>query len=1074
MKVNSILLMITLFAAASMAASKGFAQNLSDIKVNLNTGNGSLKDVFSQIESQTDFRFAYRNNLISSDKEVYMPETSLTVKSALDLALKDTGLGYRQLNNSIIIFRNAPKPELNAQEGIVSGAVKDERGQALPGVSVRVKGEKAGSITDVNGKFTIRTKESAAILIFTYIGYATLEVRTDHSPLTITMNPDAGKLDEVVVVGYGVTSKRNNTGSVTSITSKDIALQAVSDPLSALQGRVTGLDITGTSGYPGSSYHVQLRGINSIMGGNDPLYIVDGIPFVSESLNQFTGANGATSPLNSINPADIERIDILKDADATAIYGSRGANGVILITTKKGQSGKTTVDAKIYSGVSSVNHKVDMLSTAEYLALRKEAFANDGITPTESNAPDLTVWDQNTDNNWQEKLFGKSANLTEAQLSVSGGSDKTNFLLSGTYRKEDNVVPGNTGFDRGALNFNLNHTSADNKFNLTASVKYSADANNSLATDVTQYYNLAPNYPVYDSTGNYYWYGNDQNPIAYFERKYQSSTKNLVTNMLAKYNILTGLNAQVSAGINRISMHQTQTLPEVSFNPQNYTTSMAYYGNNEVNSYIIEPQVNYERQLSKGNLRLLAGGTWQSSIREGQNLEGDGFSSDEQLDNPDAAVTLLSRGYNYSQYRYTSVFGRATFNWDEKYIINGTFRRDGSSRFGPDKRLGNFGAVGLAWIFSNEAFLKDKQNVLSFGKLRGSYGTVGNDQIGDYQYFDSWSAASFPYAGLGTLFPTRFSIPDYSWEVNHKLEAAMELGFLKDRILLTVDYFRNKSNNQLVNYALSPQSGFHGFTSNLPAQLQNTGMELELNTTNISGDGFKWNSTISFTKTKNKLVKYPGLEGSSYSSIYFIGQPINVVTGYQSLGIDSQTGLPLFKDLDNSGSITDPEDMVILGTPSPEYYGGFLNNFSYKNWSLSFFFQFVKQEGGSLNYGYLSSPIGARVNKDVSALSRWNTTGQNTDIPIATSTTGDAYAAYNLWRLSDANWVDASFIRLKNINIGYNLGSLLKRAGLSRCLVFVQGQNLFTITSYDGFDPETKGLVLPPLAAYTAGLQVSF
>ncbi|HEY0176256.1 MAG TPA: SusC/RagA family TonB-linked outer membrane protein, partial [Pedobacter sp.] len=512
----------------------------------------------------------------------------------------------------------------------------------------------------------------------------------------------------------------------------------------------------------------------------------------------------------------------------------------------------------------------------------------------------------------------------------------------------------------------------------------------------------------------------------------------------------------------------------ISFDPATYTASQGYYGNNEVNSYIAEPQLDYSRKIGKGTLQLLAGGTLQSSIQEGQNLLGEGYPSDEQLNNPQAAVTLTSRGYNYSDYKYTSVFGRATYNWDEKYILNGTFRRDGSSRFGPNKRFGNFGAIGGAWLFSNESFIKDHPGFLSFGKLRGSYGTVGNDQIGDYQYYDSWTASSFPYAGSGALYPSRFANPDYSWEVNHKLEAAVELGFLKDRILLTADYYRNKSSNQLIGYVLSSQSGFTSYTANLPAELENKGFEFELSTINIRRDKFKWTSSFNLTIAKNKLLKYPGLESSSYANTYFIGQPINVTTGYISTGINPQNGIPTFKDLNNDGSIDDPNDMAILGTTTPKFYGGLQNTFTYKNWSLDFFFQFVKQEGPLLNYGYQSYPYGRGSNKDISALDRWTTPGQITDIPIATSTTGEAYTAYNLWRLSSANWGDASFIRLKNVALRYNLGALFKNLKVNNFSVFVQGQNLFTITHYDGFDPETKGLVLPPLSIYTAGLQISF
>lgn len=1079
MKINAVILITILTTVTSLMASSGTkAQTLNQVTVTIGLKRGTLRDALTKIEHQTDFRFAYKKELITGLKEVNLPEQVRSVSYTLDQLLSGTGIQYKQMNNSIILYKDPEKETtlVSTQEQRITGTVKDENGVAMPGVSVRVKGQPIVVTTNNEGKFSISVSDKTAYLVFSYIGYASLEYKAEAGQvISISLKPDVGTLDAVVVIGYGTTTKRNNTGSVTSITSKDIANQPVSDPLSALQGRVAGLDITGTTGYPGSSYNVLLRGINSINGGTAPLYIVDGVPFVSQNLDQFTGANGITSPLNSINPSDIERIDILKDADATAIYGSRAANGVILITTKRGKSGKTTLDTRVYSGISYVNHQIEMLNTQQFLALRRQAFKNDKITPDQDNAPDLTLWDQNTDNNWQDKLIGNTAKLTEAQASLSGGSEQTNFLFSGTYRRETTVLPTSTGYNRGAANFNLNHKSADNKFSFTASAKYVGDQNRSVPTDAAQYYNLTPNIPIYTPDGGYYYRTiNDQNPIASFERKYLSTSQNLSTNALVKYNIFEGLNAQVSAGYNRMTMKQIQTYPEKSFNPLSYSASLGYYGNSSVNSYIVEPQLDYTLKIDKGNLKLLAGGTIQSSISEGQRLQGEGFPSDEQLNNPNAAVSMTSKSYNYSDYKYTSFFGRATYNWDEKYILNGTFRRDGSSRFGPGKRFGNFGAIGAAWLFANESFIKDNLTFLSFGKIRSSYGTVGNDQISDYQYNDSWSAASFPYAGSGTLYPTRFANPNYQWEVNHKFEAALELGFFKDRILLTADYYQNKSGNMLIEYVLSSQSGFTSYVANLPAELQNNGFEFELSTININKNDFKWNSSLNLTIARNKLLKYPGLENSAYASRYFIGQPINVTTGYKSTGINPQNGIPTFEDKNGNGSITDPDDLYILGTTTPKFYGGIQNSFSYKNWSLDFFFQFVKQEGPLLNYGYQSSPYGVRVNKDISALNSWTTPGQITDIPIATTTTGAAYTAYNQWRLSSANWGDASFIRLKNVSLRYNLAPLFKNLKVNNFTVYIQGQNLFTITKYNGYDPETKGFALPPLTAYTAGLQMSF
>jgi len=1078
MKVNAILLVISLFAVSSLYAVNSSAQGLQEVTVSLGFSKGNLQEAFAKIEQQTDFRFAYKKEVISGVKVPQLEARQRSVKQILDALLQGSGLNYKLLNNSIIIFK-APVPltPVNNYREEINGVVKDEKGNEMPGVSVKVKGKTIAAITDGNGAFKIQASADD-ILIFSYIGYSTIERPVQSAkPMNIFLEPQSGTLDAVVVIGYGTTTRRTNTGSVTTVGAKQIANQPVGDPIAALQGRVAGLDISSVTGYPGSAYNVRLRGQNSITAGTAPLYIVDGIPFISESLSQFSGANGNQSPLASINPADIEQIDILKDADATAIYGSRGANGVILITTKKGKSGKPAFTANVYTGISTVSKRVKMLNGSEYLAMRREAYANDAVTPTDAQAPDLLLWDQNLDQNWQDLLIGNSANLSELQLGLSGGTEQTKYLISGTYRDEKIVLPGDLGFKRGALNMSLNHSSVDQKFQFTSSLKYTLDENNTLQSDVTSFFNLAPNFPIYDAQGNYYWIGNEQNPMAYFERTNVSNTNNIFGNTTLSYQFLTGLTAKVSAGFNKMDMKQTQTLPKLGFNPVSYTGSSANYGTSNLNSYIVEPQLNYNVRLGKGSLAALVGGTWQHSLREGQGVTGSGYISDLQLDNIKAATLITPRSYSYTKYRYTSVFGRLTYNWDEKYIVNGTFRRDGSSKFGPNNRFGNFGAVGAAWLFSNENFIKENLPFLSFGKLRGSFGTVGNDQIGDYQFLDSWTPTSYPYGGIGGISPSRFPNPDYSWEVNRKLEAGLDLGFFNERLLLTTNFYRNRSDNQLIGSTLSSQSGFTSYQANLPAQVENKGWEFELSSINIKKKDFSWNTSFNLSLAKTKLLKYPDLKNSANAAKYVIGQPLSIVMGFDFLGINPQTGVPEFRDLNGDKAITDPADLIVIGNTMPKFYGGIQNSFTYKNFSLDFFFQFVKQEGPLLNYGYLSYSNGSALrNKDISALERWTMPGIPSMIPGASATAGKLiYTAYqNNYRLSNAVWGDASFIRLKNVSLKYNFKDLLKSWKFNNITMYVLGQNLFTITSYDGFDPETKGYSMPPISVYTAGLQVSF
>lgn len=1085
MKISLLAILFT--AASTFVAYSSAAQHLREVKASLPTGTASLRDALKQLEKQTDIRFSYRTGDISGFNSLAVDGNGTNVADILDNLLANTGLRYEQVGNAVILKKApvAPVPTTVAPVAVqpgLAGQVVDENGLPLAGVTVRIKGASAVTTTDNDGRFILTAPGAGAILVVSYIGYQTREVngaQLTGANSTVALQPDFGKLDEVTVIAYGTTSKRVSTGSSAGISATEIAQAPINNPLEALQGRIAGLEVNATNGLPGSAFTVRLRGLNSTRsGGNDPLYIVDGVPYFSQPLNQFTGDNGQQSPLAGINPADIERIDILKDADATAIYGSRAANGVVMITTKKGTAGRPQVNFHAYSGAGKVTNLLEVLNTAEYLELRREAFRNSNIEPTEENAPDLLTWSQTEDQNWQKRLIGGTAKLTEANFSVSGGSEQTRFMISGTFRNEGTVQPGDNGYQKGSGLLSLDHRSSDNRFGITATANYVADFNDAMATDISQYYNLAPNMPIYDDAGAYYWYGNDQNPIAFLERRHETRNNALLTSATVRYSPLQGLTLSTAVGYNRTTLNQLQLYPRISFNPTSSATSMAYFGNGENSSYSIEPQATYTYTHGKGKLDVLAGATWQENVRDGQFLQGEDFTSDAQLHNIAAAVTIRPRSFNYSKYRYQAGFARVTYNWANTYIVNASFRRDGSSRFGPDRRVGNFGAVGAAWVFSEENLLKEGLPFLSFGKLRGSFGSTGNDQIGDYGFLDSWSYTTYPYGGISGLYPTRVANPEYSWERNRKLEGGLELGFLNNRLSLNVNYYFNRSDNQLINFTLSPQTGFPGYTANLPAIVHNKGWEFEATSVNVRNDAFEWSTSANLTLSRNKLVEYPGLEGSSQESNFAIGHPLGSVYGFKFTGVDPATGVAQFEDLDGDGQVTNQQgDMYVIGNRLPDFFGGVANTLTYRKLSLNFLLQFVKQQGEALNYGYMaSSALGLRANFDRSIVDRWRQPGEQTDIPRSAAGSGDiGYTTYNtFYRHSDALWVDASFIRLKNVTLAYDFTSLLPQLKTQRISLYAQGQNLFTITSYDGFDPETRGRVVPPMKYYTAGIRFTY
>lgn len=1049
------ILPILLFAFCLQVSAKGYGQ-----KLNLDLKDVDIQTALKEIRKQTGYLFFYKNEDLKNTGRLSVRLRNAGVDQALDEILVNTNLRYQIIDKTIILKKAPAQAPATIEELTIriSGKVTDASGTPLEGATITVRGTNVATTTDASGNFVLNDVSPEATLLISFVGYRTRSVSVQNRPIiNVSMDMAVNNLDETVVIGYGTTSKRYNTGAVSSVTSEVLENQPVNDPISALQGRVPGLMITSSSGMAGSGYSVRIRGENSIKQGNDPLYIIDGVPFISESLNTFEGANGLQNPLSTINPNDIERIDVLKDADATAIYGSRGANGVILITTKSGKRSDNRASFNVYSGMTKINRKLDFLNTAQYLQMRKDAFRLDTVEATEANAPDLKLWDQNDYTDWQKLLIGGTGHVFAAQAGVSGGNDQSNFILSANYRRETSVMYGNLPYQKGGAHLGVNHRSKNNKFGLTGSVIYSLDDNQNIATDLTMYINLPPNMPRYNDDGTLYFLGTGENPLSYVNRRYESKSFTFLGNATARYNLTTGLDVKANFGFTDIRMDQVLTLPENSFNPQTYASSSSQFGNSSVRSYIVEPQLEYNKVAGPGKLQVLAGASWQQNVSQSDYLLGSGYSSDALLKDIASATSLTVRSANYALYRYQSLFGRVNYNIKRRYIVNASFRRDGSSRFGPGNQFGNFGAVGAAWIFSQEQFFNIP--AISFGKLRVSYGTTGNDQIGDYQYLDSWSSAGFPYGGVSGLAPSRVYNPNYGWEVNKKFEAALDLGFFKDRVLLSAGYYNNRSSNQLVGYTLSSQAGFTEYTANLPAKVQNSGVEIDINSTNIDGHSLKWTTSFNLSVPQNKLLSYPGLESSSDAASYEVGQSIRMIKGYHFTGVNPQTGDPIFLDVDKNSAYTEDDDYVIIGQTMPQFFGGLSNTITYKHLSIDIFFQFVKQEAPLIDYGPLVGPIGTRVNKTTDVLGYWSEPGDQTNIPRPTMTSSKtAYKLFNnQYRYSDAAWGDASYIRLKNVAISYDLSDFTKRWNVQGTTVYVQGENLLTFTGYNGSDPEING-----------------
>lgn len=961
------------------------------------------------------------------------------------------------------------------QEQEISGIVSDKNGIPIPGVTIRVKNTNRGVVTNLDGEYEI-TAPTKGTLVFSYIGFKTFEVSIDgRSEISIQLEEDIASLGEVKInAGYYNTTERESTGNISRVSGEEIEIQPLVNPLQALQGRMTGVEIIPNTGLPGAAPTIRIRGTNSLRDdGNQPLYVVDGVPLNSTPISgkSLVGQFGTGSdPLNTIGLSNIESIEILKDADATAIYGSRGANGVILITTKSGYKGKEQLEARIYAGFSTVPNRMDMLNTEEYLQLRNAAFENDGVTPTTANAYDLLVWDQDRYTDWQEYFLGGTAPITDINLQYSGGSDQTSFRFGGSYHDQGTIYPADYNYQKITGNFNLNHSSSDERLNLNLSVNYGIDKNKLVGGNslLSFPFTIPPNAPaVLTEDGSLNWEDwnavGQNNPLSGYFNESVTNVNNLISNLSLSYKLGKGFTVKTNTGFTNLSSDEIVKLPSYSYNPSYNINDESDHTDVDRNSWVVEPQLIYDSSLGKGTINIILGGTFQKSMETIKQFSGVGYVSDALIGNLDAAQTVNSDAYINSEYKYNAVFGRIGYNWKKKYYLNLTGRRDGSSRFGPGNQFANFGAVGAAWIFSEEEFIGKALPFISFGKLRGSYGTTGNDQIGNYGYLDSYEVTRGPSG----LYPTQLLNPNYSWETNKKLEFATELGFFRDRINFSASWYRNRSSNQLVGLALPAMTGFTSVQANLPATVENKGWELTLHTRNIQEENFNWETSLNISFPRNELVNFPNLESSTYQNTYQIGKPLNIRWLYRYGGLDPDTGIYTIVDINEDGRY-DYNDRVETKALVREYFGGLSNNLSYKNLSLQFLWQFVKQKGTLFNMD-----AGRIGNQRREAL---ETLDENSQYQIPTQSI-QGLIGYSYALNSPLFYTDASFIRLKTLSLNYTLPSNWKDIiGVEQASIFLRGQNLFTITPYEGLDPEMpqSGTSFSALRTITGGIQLNF
>jgi TonB-linked SusC/RagA family outer membrane protein len=1001
-------------------------------------------------------------------------------------------------------------PDYARAQDVISGVVKDESGQTLPGATVVEKGSAKYALTDVDGKFSIAAaKEFPFTIQVNITGFQQQEIEIYEltTEAVEIILKTANVLDEVVVIGYGEQKRKDITGSVASVPI-EIKSQPVASVERLLQGSVAGAVVTQTSGQPGGGVSVQIRGNNSITAGSDPLYVIDGFPINNDYSVADAGVTDGSkiNPLSSINTADIENIDVLKDASATAIYGSRGANGVVIITTKSGTKNKSSVSYDAYYGTQQVLRTIPLLNAAQWWQLRKDAAVNSGKT---ASIPSVTGYSLDTTGvgtDWQDAAFRK-ASIQSHNLSILSGSDKTKLAFSGNYFKQNGILQ-NTDFRRLSARVNLDHQYND-RFRIFTSLSASnTKANVAPTAIVGNLLQTPPALPIYQNDGTFVvnspFESALQNPInSLYNQLNETITNRFLGNISGEYTIADGLKAKILVGADVIGNKQNRYLPSTTAEGQALSGD-AIVGSIFTTNWLNENTISYDKEFNEKNkINAVAGFTAQVSETKGAVAEAAGFATDAfEYNNLATGITNIAPRSLASKWALASYLGRINYIFDERYLFTFTLRADGSSRFGEGKKWGYFPSAAFGWNINEEKFFQQFKKV-SLLKLRLSAGTTGNQNIPSYQSLSqlSYFRYNFSNTTVSGFAPNTVPNANLGWEKTFQVDAGIDLGLFKNRISIIADYYYKRTTDLLLTRTVPGTSGLSDFYNGQASvvyqnigEVSNQGFELYVNSRNLEG-AFKWNTIFIYAKNTNKILSLG--EGVnqiipviSSPSIAKVGYPLGSFIVYKTDGIIQQGETPLtpqqnkspggqkYQDINGDGSITQAGDRIVISN-QPGFTTGLTNTFSYKGFDLTVFVQ--ASIGGKLynaNRANLELATGYVNGSDV-LLNRWSTTNTNTDVKAAFQDPAIT--------ISDRFIEDATYYRLKNLSLGYTFPkALLSKARIDNLRIYVSTQNPKTWTKYTGFDPEVslngqslinKGIdqgVYPNNKSYQVGLSLTF
>lgn len=1083
----------------------------------------SIHEVFKIIKNQTDYRFLYPENLFEGSPKVKLRKGIIKLSKLLEQSFFGSNVKFKLSKSKTIVIEEKESSPINEslqkQKIKLFGTVTDEMGNLLPGASILEKGTTNGTETDFDGNFTIEIKDEKSKIIISYLGYASQEVTVGKkTSFSIILKEDADALDGIVLVGYGSVRKGDVSTSVGVVNAEGLADQLTTGFDQALTGKVAGVQVLQTSGSPGGSISIRVRGSSSIGAGNDPLYVIDGIPLSSDT----KGAGGSTSsyetttnPLNSINTSDIESIQILKDAAAAAIYGSRGSNGVVLITTKKGKSGKLKINYHARMGVQTVTKKIDMLDAYQYSQLALNGRNNtyldaypsgsigdsnavrlangapsSGLIPNELS-PYLAGTSGLTNTDWQDQLF-RSALVTNHTLSFSGGSEKVRYFVSGNYMDQEGVVIS-SGFKKYSTRLNLDVESGKLHVGINLAPSYSitdkvnSDGRYADEGVIALALGMSPIFPVYNSDGSFNFTGNRDtgsatwsslsqtsqiNPVAAAMLTQDELTQfNFLGSTFLEYEIIEGLKYKLSLGADINSFRRDFYRPSALENrgtngPSNPT---GYSRTDEFVNWIAENTLSYSKYLDDHSINALVGYTVQKNQSKSNELYATNFPND--LVQTLNAGTVTDGRSIIEEYSLLSYLTRVQYTYKSKYLFTGSMRADGSSRFGTENKWGYFPSVSFAWKAIKESFLEDS-NVFSDLRLRGSYGVTGNFDIGNYAAQSLVSASN--YNNMNGVSPYSAGNSALTWEKTRSVNFGLNLGLFEDKLTLEVDHYISKTEDLLLELPVSTISGFESSLQNI-GRINNSGWEVLLGITN-NDHKLKWGIDFNIAFNKNE-VKELGPEGEPIivkggAKDYFITQIGEAMGSYYTLKTDgifetqeeldsyphysnAHVGDIKFVDVNGDGEINEAGDRTITGSYNPDYTFGISGSMSYGN--LDFGFNIQGSQGNevmNILSRYINNAEG-NFNNRVDVLDRWIS---STESGNGTVYRANRVATGNNGKTSDWHVEDGSFVRLQNISLGYNLPKkIVEKLKIDRLRVSLAGQNLFTISDYSGYNPEVNG-----------------